>query len=152
MYWCELMAREHPATARSSDSFTQESHSSAAATIGNPARAATAKHANNRYVDERICIACGLRTLVGAAGIADRHSPGAHLTLSRGRSSSGSSARLDARFPLWVISRHHVRFAPNSDRESGLPRKVVSALPPKADMCGANRHVCFVPIADGRWS
>src|SRR5690242_11803282 len=40
------MAREHPATARSSDSFTQESKSSAAATIGNPASAATAKHAN----------------------------------------------------------------------------------------------------------
>jgi hypothetical protein len=28
----------------------------------------------------------------------------------------------------------HVRFTPNSDRKSGLPRKVVSALPPKADM------------------
>jgi hypothetical protein len=51
------MAREHPATARSSDSFTQASHSSAAATIGNPAKATTAKYANNRYVDERICIA-----------------------------------------------------------------------------------------------
>jgi hypothetical protein len=25
---------------------------------------------------------------------------------------------------------------------------VMSALPPKADMCGANRHVCFGPIAD----
>jgi N12 class adenine-specific DNA methylase len=24
----------------------------------------------------------------------------------------------------------------------------MSALPPKADMCGANRHVCFGPIAD----
>jgi hypothetical protein len=32
------MAREHPATARSSHSFTQESNSSAAATLGNPAR------------------------------------------------------------------------------------------------------------------
>jgi hypothetical protein len=28
----------------------------------------------------------------------------------------------------------HVRFTPNSDRESGFPRKVMSALPPKADM------------------
>src|SRR5579864_7628327 len=59
------MAREHHATARSSDSFTQEPHSSAAATIGNPARATTAKHANNRYADERICMTCGLRTHVG---------------------------------------------------------------------------------------
>jgi hypothetical protein len=24
----------------------------------------------------------------------------------------------------------------------------MSALPPKADMCGANRHVCFGPKAD----
>jgi len=30
-------------------------------------------------------------------------------------------------------ARAHVRFTPNSDRESGLPRKVMSALPPKAD-------------------
>ena len=41
-----------------------------------------------------------------------------------------------------------VRFTPNSDRESGFPRKVMSALPSKADVCGANRHVCFGPIAD----
>ena len=26
----------------------------------------------------------------------------------------------------------------------------MSALPPKADMCGALAHVCFVPIADMR--
>ena len=25
---------------------------------------------------------------------------------------------------------------------------VMSALPPKAEVCGANRHVCFGPIAD----
>jgi len=28
------------------------------------------------------------------------------------------------------------------------PQKVMSALPPKADMCGALAHVCFGPIAD----
>ena len=27
-------------------------------------------------------------------------------------------------------------------------QNVMSALPPKADMCGATRHVRFVPIAD----
>ena len=37
---------------------------------------------------------------------------------------------------------------PNSDCESGIPAKVMSALPPKADMCGAKRNVCFGPIAD----
>jgi len=30
-----------------------------------------------------------------------------------------------------------VRFTPNSDRESKFPQKVMSALPPKADMGGA---------------
>jgi hypothetical protein len=39
----------------------------------------------------------------------------------------------------------HVRFAPNSDRKSGNPQTVMSALPLKADMCGANRYVCFGP-------
>src|SRR5262249_34691224 len=37
----------------------------------------------------------------------------------------------------------HVRFTPNSDRESRLPEKVMSALTPKADMCSAVVHVCF---------
>ena len=55
--------------------------------------------------------------------------------------------------PLWVKSRHvqckrHVRFAPNSDRESRFWQRVMSALPSKADVCGANRHVCFGPITD----
>jgi hypothetical protein len=31
-------------------------------------------------------------------------------------------------------AQSRVRFAPNSDRESGFPRKVMSALPPKADV------------------
>src|SRR5262249_15698447 len=42
----------------------------------------------------------------------------------------------------------HVRFTPNSDRESGHPQKVMSALPLKADMGSAATHVCFGPIAD----
>jgi hypothetical protein len=32
-------------------------------------------------------------------------------------------------------------FTPNSDRESGLRQPVTSALPLKADMCGALAHV-----------
>jgi len=31
----------------------------------------------------------------------------------------------------------HVRFIPNSDRESGLPHTVMSALPPKTDTWSA---------------
>ena len=42
----------------------------------------------------------------------------------------------------------HVRFTPDSDRESGHAAMVMSALHLKADMCGANRHVCFGPEAD----
>jgi hypothetical protein len=41
----------------------------------------------------------------------------------------------------------HVRFIPNSDRKSGFPHKVVSALAPKADICGAKRNVRFGPKA-----
>ena len=42
----------------------------------------------------------------------------------------------------------YVRFTPDSDRESGPPLNAMSALPPKADMCGAMVHVCFGPKAD----
>src|SRR5262245_2129715 len=55
--------------------------------------------------------------------------------------------------PLWVKSGHmrcksYVRFTPNSDRESGHRQTVMSALPPRADMCGATRDVRFGPRAD----
>src|SRR5262245_9298213 len=42
----------------------------------------------------------------------------------------------------------HVRFTPNSDRESRHPQTVMSALPPKADMCSANLNVRYGPKAD----
>src|SRR6185437_4655236 len=42
----------------------------------------------------------------------------------------------------------HVRFAPNSDRESAFRQTVMSALTPKADMCGAARDVRYGPKAD----
>ena len=35
----------------------------------------------------------------------------------------------------------HVRFTPESDRDSGLPQQPMSALPPKADMCSATSDV-----------
>jgi hypothetical protein len=37
---------------------------------------------------------------------------------------------------------------PIATAKADMPQKVMSALPPKADMCSANRHVCFGPIAD----
>jgi hypothetical protein len=45
-------------------------------------------------------------------------------------------------------AKSDVRFTPNSDRKSEFPHKVMSALHPKADMCGALDHVRFGPIAD----
>ena len=48
----------------------------------------------------------------------------------------------------YAVQKAHVRFTPNSDRESGFSQTAMSALPPKADMCGALAHVCFGPIAD----
>ena len=42
----------------------------------------------------------------------------------------------------------NVRFTLNSDRESRHPQPVMSALPPKADMCSALADVCFGPKAD----
>src|SRR5262249_37282695 len=42
----------------------------------------------------------------------------------------------------------HVRFTPNSDRESEFPQRAMSALPPKADMCSALAYVRFGPRAD----
>jgi len=48
----------------------------------------------------------------------------------------------------FAVQSTHVRFTPNSDRESGFPHKVMSALPPKADMYSALAYVCFGPIAD----
>jgi hypothetical protein len=42
----------------------------------------------------------------------------------------------------------HVRFTPNSDRESDFLQTVMSDLPPKADMCSAQAHVRFGPKAD----
>jgi hypothetical protein len=52
----------------------------------------------------------------------------------------------------YAVQKSHVRFTPNSDRESEIPQTVMSALPPKADMCSALIYVCFGPIADIRWT
>ena len=46
------------------------------------------------------------------------------------------------------IAIAHVRFTPNSDRESGLRQPVMSALTPKADMCGALADVGYGAKAD----
>jgi hypothetical protein len=42
----------------------------------------------------------------------------------------------------FAAAKSHVRFAPNSDRESGFPQTVMSALPPKADIDRRFGNVC----------
>ena len=37
---------------------------------------------------------------------------------------------------------------PIATAKADFRTRVMSALPPKADMCGATSHVCFGPIAD----
>jgi hypothetical protein len=37
---------------------------------------------------------------------------------------------------------------PIATAKAEFPQRVMSALPPKADMCGALAHVCFGPKAD----
>jgi hypothetical protein len=48
----------------------------------------------------------------------------------------------------FAVQKRHVRFTPNSDRESGFSQEAMSALPPTADMCSAQADVCLVPKAD----
>jgi hypothetical protein len=45
-------------------------------------------------------------------------------------------------------AKAHVRFTPDSDRESGLSQRIMSALPLKADMCGAIWDFRFGSEAD----
>src|SRR5262245_64664460 len=59
---------------------------------------------------------------------------------------------LEARKPMSALgqkqkcaAKGHVRFASISDRKSELPHKVMSTLPPKADMCDATRDVRYGP-------
>ena len=52
--------------------------------------------------------------------------------------------------PDICAAKNDVRFTPNSDRKSRHAQMVMSALPPKADMCSALADVCYGPIADMR--
>jgi hypothetical protein len=58
---------------------------------------------------------------------------------SSARSGNDINVRFGSQADISTATRH-VRFTPNSDRESPLP--------PKADMCSALAYVCFGPIPD----
>src|SRR5262249_5915855 len=74
----------------------------------------------------------------------DRGSTGAaycHVNdKNRGPIRKGRHVRLGSKADM-CVAKSDVRFTPNSDHESGHPQKVMSALPPRADMCGATAHV-----------
>src|SRR5262245_53405003 len=67
--------------------------------------------------------------------------------LADGSDSFATNVRFGSKADI-CSAKGHVRFAPNSDRESGLVPIVMSALPPKAHMCGAIAYVRFGPKAD----
>jgi hypothetical protein len=67
--------------------------------------------------------------------------------VTAGKDLSGVDVRFGSLADI-CSAKGHVRFTPNSDRESEFPQQVMSALPPKADMCGADTDVRFGPKAD----
>ena len=65
--------------------------------------------------------------------------------VQRTRILEGGCGSCDVRFGSKAdicAAQRHVRFTPDSDRESGHPQTIMSALPPKADMCTALADVC----------
>ena len=46
------------------------------------------------------------------------------------------------------LQRRKRRMSALGQKQTCAAQKVMSALPPIADMCSAQAHVCFVPIAD----
>src|SRR5262245_23903169 len=80
--------------------------------------------------------------IINSAGIFN-FVPGHGFKLEPGlsyRVEAGRGTGLDVRFGSEADmygALGHVRFTPNSDCKSRHPQPVMSALPPKADMCGA---------------
>jgi hypothetical protein len=96
---------------------------------------------------------CHRRAVLGGAGRCDLAA-----TVRRVTEQSGTNYRrknVDLSALVFAISDRFFRTV--SARPSTLTRRlsvVMSALPPKADVCGATRDVCFGPKADIRrlWS
>jgi hypothetical protein len=72
--------------------------------------------------------------VVAPLDAAKAESRGGCLWGNRGRAGNGAASQKRA-------DEHDVRVTPNSDRESEIPQKAMSALPPKADMCSARGNV-----------
>jgi len=48
----------------------------------------------------------------------------------------------------YAVQKGMSALPPIATAKADMPQMIMSALPPKADMCSANRHVCFGPKAD----
>ena len=74
----------------------------------------------------------------------------ARIKVAGKKSISDYSTR--SRKPAWLTPEQPKTPSGNSrERGDALTPAPLSAIPPKADMCGATRHVRFVPIADIEW-
>jgi hypothetical protein len=50
--------------------------------------------------------------------------------------------------PTYALQQAMSALHPIATAKADMLQMAMSALPPKADMCGALAHVCFGPIAD----
>ena len=57
-------------------------------------------------------------------------------------------AQGQASYRLKLVTERGAAMSALGQKRTYAVQKVMSALPPKADMCSALAHVCFVPIAD----
>src|SRR5262249_15102952 len=110
----------------------------------------------------RTCSACCAFNAAGQATAPPRiprNSRRLMRTLARGETLTPAHTNTLEGASEWVNVRYgseadicaaksDVRFTPNSDRESGLPQTIMSALSPIADMWGANGDVGDGPITD----
>jgi len=78
---------------------------------------------------------------------ANRVRRGVRFHLKNGHSATQTNVRFGSKADICSASTHFA-LRPIATAKSGFPQKVMSASPPKADMCGATRDVRFGPKAD----
>jgi hypothetical protein len=70
--------------------------------------------------------------------------------IAQATSSKRQGAEMAKRGLLWAKSGHFAAAVLSAlgQKQTFAAQNGMSALPPKADMCGARANVCFGPIAD----
>ena len=90
---------------------------------------------------------CCARTANGQAAAARLRT--SHRTDLNQHTGRGANVRFGSLADI-RSAKGHVCFTRNSDRESGFPQKVMSALTPKADMCSGQEADIRTPIRSSR--